>query len=262
MKRLFFLIAMISFLNVEAALAILGKTILTETDFNRNFVGTINHKIDVVFSLKSKDGKINGFYYYNKIGVEILLTGSINNDGNVVLFELDDHNVKKAKITGQVLKNSFSGTWEDLSTKKTFPIQSQETPKSIPSLPNSLIGTYKFAGESNCRLTIQISKSKGSYYYNYKSTVRTLKGKVTFSRSLDENLVYINFNGIQWEENKGKISDDDLDAEPTETTNLPTYVSGLLSDNEINIQNYGNAINYYVKLGECSDEKFIQLEKI
>lgn len=260
MKSLFFLVAFISILNVGKASDRIAKNSSTEVDFNKNFVGTINHKIDVVFSLKSINGKITGFYYYNKIGVEIKLTGTINN-GELLLYELDDQNIKKAKITGKLLKNTLLGSWEDLSTKKNFPIQLQGSHKSIPSLPKNLVGTYTFDTESGCPLTIKISKINGGYVYHFKTAVRTLKGKVTFSRSLDEKLVYINFNGIEWEDNTGAINDDDLGVETKETMNLPTSVGGLLSEGEITIQNSGNSMNAYLKIGECS-EKYIQLKRI
>lgn len=259
MKRLLFLVAFLSIFNAGKASFGMGKNRLTTLDFNQNFVGTINHKIAVVFSLKSLNGKISGFYYYDKIGVEINLTGTINN-GELLLYELDNQNVKSAKITGKLLKNTLIGRWEDLSTKKSFPIQLQETRKSIPALPKTLVGTYKFDAESGCPITIKISKINGAYVYHFKSSVRTLKGKVTFSRSLDEQLVYINFNGIEWEDNTGAISDEDLDVEPKET-NLPTSVGGLLSDGEITIQNSGNSMNAYLKIGECS-AKYIQLKRV
>ncbi|WP_222536880.1 hypothetical protein [Pedobacter polysacchareus] len=260
MKRLFFLFAFLSILGVVKASDSIGKTNLAEVDFNKNFIGSINRKIDVVFSLKSINGKITGFYYYNKIGVEINLIGTIHN-GDVLLYELDDQQKKKAKISGKLIGNTFLGKWEDLSIKKTFPIQLKQTNKSIPTLPKTLVGTYKFDAESGCPLTIKISKVNGSYVYHFVSPVRTLKGKVTFSRSLDEKLVYINFNGIEWEDNTGAISDDDLDAESKETQALPTSIGGLLSDGEITIQNSGNSMNAYTKIGECS-AKFIQLKRI
>ncbi|ALL06865.1 hypothetical protein AQ505_16050 [Pedobacter sp. PACM 27299] len=260
MKRLFFLVAFLSILNTGKASHRMDKTSLIAVDFNKTFVGSINHKIDVVFNLKNINGKITGFYYYHKIGIEINLTGIIDN-GELLLYELDDQNIKKAKITGKLLKNSFLGRWEDLSTKKNFPIQLEETNKSIPSLPKKLLGTYKFDTKTGCRLTLKISKIKGTYVYSFNSSVRTLKGKVTFSRSLDEKLVYINLNGIEWADNTGAISDGDLDAEPKETLNLPTSVGGLLSDGEITIQNSGNSMNAYLKIGECS-AMYIQLKRI
>lgn len=257
MKKLFFLLVMMNFLIFDQAFASVEKDILAETDFNKTFVGTINNKINVVFSLKNTNGKITGFYYYDQIGVEINLTGTINN-GNVVLYELDYQNIKKAKIIAQFLGNTFSGMWFDLSTKRSFPIQLKEINKSIPSLPKTLIGTYKSDSETPCVLTMKISKSKGEYYYHFKSTIRTLTGKVTFSRSLEENLLYISFNGIEWEDYSAEVGPDD---EPKETKYLPTVVDGLLSDNQIVIQNYGNSMNAYTKLAECGDVKYIYLKK-
>lgn len=259
LRLLFSLFVIVNSYSSAYAFAEAGKPDLAETDFNKTFVGTINNKIDVVFSLKNKNGKLTGFYYYNKIGVEINLTGSINHS-DVVLYELDYQNVKRAKITCQLLKNNFFGKWEDLSTGKLLPIQLKETNQSIPALPKTLIGNYKLAKEEGCNLTIEISKSKGAYYYHFKSTKRTLKGKVTFSRSLNEKVVYLNLNGIEWAENSGDISKEGPD-DGKQIGYLPTIVEGLLSDNEIIIQNYGNAMNSYTKLGECSDEKYIHLKK-
>ena len=43
-----------------------------------------------------------------------------------------------------------------------------------------------------------------------------------------------------------------------ENLSLPQEISGELNENEIIIQNYGNAMNYYMKLGEC-DVKYLYL---
>lgn len=260
LRLLFSLFVIVSFYSSAHAFANVDEPDLPEVNFNKTFVGTINNKIDVVFSLKNKNGQLTGFYYYNKIGVEINLIGNIN-QGNVVLYELDYQNSKRAKITYRLLKNTFFGKWEDLSTGKILPLQLKETNQNIPGLPKSLIGSYKLAKEEGCNLTIEISKSKGAYYYHFKSTKRTLKGKVTFSRSLIEKVIYINLNGIEWAENSGDISKEGPDDEGKEIGSLPTIVEGLLSDNEIIIQNYGNAMNSYTKLGECSNEKYIHLKK-
>jgi hypothetical protein len=42
---------------------------------------------------------------------------------------------------------------------------------------------------------------------------------------------------------------------------LPIGIDGLFSEKEITIQNYGNAMNYYVKLDDCG-EKYIHFNKI
>lgn len=53
----------------------------------------------------------------------------------------------------------------------------------------------------------------------------------------------------------------DLEVETTEDDlSLPQDIVGVLYENEITIQNYGNAMNYYVQLGAC-DVKYIHLIK-
>ncbi|TDG36462.1 hypothetical protein EZJ43_08055 [Pedobacter changchengzhani] len=221
-----------------------------------NFIGKLNNNIDVVFSLINNGGKLTGFYYYDKIGIEIKLIGETVN-GKTVLYELNNQNKKQAKITGTLTKNGFDGKWESLSTKKALILTLKPTNKPIPALPKNFVGAYSFY-EKPCKLDIVITKNDNGYFYNFDSTTRTLKGKVTFSRSLLENLVYINFNGIEWAEDDGDISNEPDKDEPN--ADLPTVIQGLLGENEIIIQNYGNAMNHYLKVGEC-DVKYIHLKK-
>lgn len=226
----------------------------------KTFIGEMNNKIGVVFSLKNTAGKISGYYFYDKIGVEIKLEGEEIN-GITILYELDDQQIKRARIKGRLSKYGFTGSWESLSSKKIFSLKLKATDNTVPPLPSNLTGTYTFSKETGCNLKIVILKDKGGYRYNFKSTTRSLQGKVTFIRSLQEKSVYINFHGIQWAENRGDISKEDPDDSPTETEYLPNILDGVLSDNEIIIQNYGNAMNYYTKLEECTDEKYIRLTK-
>jgi hypothetical protein len=226
---------------------------------NANYTGRLGNKTDVVFNLKNTNGKLSGFYYYEKIGIEIKLIGEIIN-GLAIIYELDYQNVKQAKITGKLTQSRFSGKWESLSPKKVFPIQLKSISKPIPMLPNNLIGTYKAEEQDKCALSISVTKSKGEYRYQFKSATRTLNGKVTFSRSLDENLVYIDFHGIEWDEDSGDVTNDDDGESSSGNDNLPTIVQGLLSNGEIAIQNTGNAMNRYVKIGEC-DLKYIHLKR-
>lgn len=229
-------------------------------DFSKTFVGHFNNKIAVTFCLKNTNGKLSGFYYYNKVGIDIKLSGTV--EKNVfVFYEFDFQNNKTAKITCVLNGNQLNGQWEQLSTKKTLPILLTKSNKTIPALPVGLLGTYKFSIPSGCKITLTINRLKGNFYYHMITTERNLKGKVTFSRSLDEKLNYINFHGIEWAESSGDVSEgpDDDDRKPKQPT--PAIVEGLLDDNEIIIQNYGNAMNYYTKLGECTDEKYIHLRK-
>ncbi|SOD13335.1 hypothetical protein [Pedobacter xixiisoli] len=250
--------------NYFATLLLIGlflsaNTVRAIENFSGNFIGKLGSKTEVIFSLKSSNGKLTGFYFYDKIGIEIKLAGEVIN-GNAIIYELDDQNVKQAKITGKLSANGFSGKWESLTAKKTFPLQLKSTSKAIPTLPKNLIGTYQADERDKCALNIAITKSKGEYFYHFKNLKRSLNGKVTFSRSLDENLVYINFHGIEWEEDSGDVTKEDNENSVVDN-GLPSVVQGLLSDGEIAIQNTGNAMNRYVKISQC-DLKFIHLKRI
>lgn len=248
--------------SILIALLLLANTVFGASfqNFNGNYIGQLANKTDVVFSLKHSNGKLSGFYYYEKIGIEIKLVGEIKND-LAIIYELDYKNAKQAKITGKLTQSGFSGKWESISSKKVFPIQLKPTSKPIPMLPNNLIGIYKVEEQDQCALSISITKSKGEYRYQFKSNTRTLNGKVTFSRSLEENLVYIDFHGIEWDEDSGDVTKDNDGESSSGNDNLPTVVQGLLNNGEIAIQNTGNAMNRYVKIGEC-DLKYIYLKRI
>lgn len=227
-------------------------------NFNQVFTGQLNHNVKVIFSIKNTNGKLTGFYYYDKIGIEIKLIGEIT-DGNAVIYELDHENKKLAKISGKLSESSFTGTWQSLTTKKSYPLQLKPTKYAIPALPKKLIGIYS-SQDSACNVIISITKIKDDYFYHFTSKSRKLKGKITFIRSLAENLVYINFIGIEWAEDDGDVSKDFDKENATPNKALPTVVQGLLDDGEIVIQNYGNAMNHYLKFGEC-DVKYISLKK-
>ena len=38
-------------------------------NFEKNYIGKINDKLDVIFHLKSNNGKISGFYFYNEVNI-------------------------------------------------------------------------------------------------------------------------------------------------------------------------------------------------
>lgn len=229
-------------------------------DFNSTFTGKLGSKTDVVFSLQNTKGKLSGFYYYENIGTEIRLSGEVIN-GIAIIYELDYQNLKKAKITGRFTQSGFNGKWESLSSKKVYPVQLTPTGKTIPMLPNYLIGNYQVDEQDKCALSMIISKSKGEYHYHFKSSTRNINGKVTFSRSLDEKLVYINFHGIDWDEDSGDVTKSDDEESSSKNDSLPTVVQGLLSDGGVVIQNTGNAMNRYVKIAEC-DLKYIHLKRV
>jgi hypothetical protein len=105
-----------------------------------------------------------------------------------------------------------------------------------------------------CELSLDIKKLFGKYIYTMQVKNEIYSGDISLSK--DEDITYVTFEGIPWIENIGmlkSINGDDFE----EMESVETYgVDGVLTDNgDIEIQNYGNAMNYYLKL-DC-DEKYI-----
>ncbi|RZL42018.1 MAG: hypothetical protein EOP00_23955 [Pedobacter sp.] len=223
---------------------------------NKNYVGSINKKLNVVFSFTQNGNSLKGYYYYDKIGVNIVLKGELVG-GVITLNEVNEQGKTVARITLKQKSTGLYGTWQSLVEKRSYPIDLQATDKEIPQLPAQVLGDYNFKNDNGCKITLSITKSNSGYHFYYQTAKRQLKGKVTFARSLEEKLVYVNLHGIEWAEDSGDVSKND---EMDDDRVLPTVVQGLLSDTKIVIQNTGNAMNYYVKLSDC-DEKFIELIK-
>ena len=232
-------------------------------DFEKNYTGTINKKINVVFHLKSINGIINGFYFYQEKGIDIKLKGKLLNN-KMVLDEFDFFDNKVAQINIETKGKNIFGNWINSKTNKNLKIDLQETEYKIVDLPKSIEGIYKTEINENeietCNLTIKITKKNGEYYYNYKSESRNLNGKVSFSRNIEENEIYIVLEGIEWSEYSGDVSNQDDENYEEKELELPNEIDGLFNENEITIQNSGNAMNYYVKLNDCG-KKYIEFKK-
>lgn len=141
--------------------------------------------------------------------------------------------------------------------------QSQNTSKKVVPVKDQFVGHYVSVpiseGETeSCSMTVDIVKKAGKYFYTL-TTDTTYKGSLKISKEGKDT--YVTFEGIPWAEYEGDISQDP-EGEGTERPELelPVGIDALFSGNEINIQNYGNAMNYYVKLASCGD-KFIRLVK-
>ncbi|RZK57301.1 MAG: hypothetical protein EOO87_03315 [Pedobacter sp.] len=225
-----------------------------------NYVGNINKNLMVVFSLTQSGNKIKGYYFYDKIGVNILLDGEVVN-GTIVLLEISEQNKIVAKLMLKPAGDKLTGNWQNLSNKKSLPVYLEKTDKPIPQLPATVLGDYTVNNEEGCKLTLSVTKSNSGYHFYYKSAERKIKGRVTFSRSLTDNSVYINLDGIAWAEDSGDVATMDGEEDDSKDDDeLPNVVQGLLTGKEIIIQNTGNAMNYYVKLSDC-DQKYIHLKK-
>ena len=120
-------------------------------------------------------------------------------------------------------------------------------------------GNYTFKDElTDCKISLSLFYKNGVLKYNMNTNTRKLSGIAKIDLNERKDGYYITFENIEWSEYLGAIDPEGETSE--EDLPLPQDIEGVLYKNEITIQNYGNAMNYYVKLGEC-DVKYIHLVK-
>lgn len=161
-------------------------------------------------------------------------------------------------------------------TKKANTIQNQTTDKSIatnnhqvdsttiiqskiakPATFFEIVGNYILdSNDADCKFNLTLYYKNDQLRYKLTTNTRKLANKAEIKLNENKDGYYITFKNIEWSENEGTLNNDNEDKEIA----LPSTVQGVLYKNEITIQNSGNAMNYYVKIGEC-DLKYIHLIK-
>jgi hypothetical protein len=124
-------------------------------------------------------------------------------------------------------------------------------------------GTYteKLAGTEtgSCPIKAIISKTLKGYHYQLSLREQYYEGTATLTTSDEQT--YLTFEGITWAEYEGDISGDTTEQATDETAGeLPVGIGALVQNKELNMQNTGNSMNYYVKFAGC-DRKYITLIK-
>ena len=111
---------------------------------------------------------------------------------------------------------------------------------------------------TDCDIFLSLFYKNGVLEYNMETNTRKLSGNAKIELNENKDGYYITFKNIEWSEYLGAIDTEGATSE--EDLQLPQDIQGILYKDEITIQNSGNAMNYYVKLGEC-DVKYIHLIK-
>lgn len=121
-------------------------------------------------------------------------------------------------------------------------------------------GLYKEQTENDetCIISLQIEKQQETYSYHLITTTRNQKGKAHLKKDIVGNSVYVILEDVEWSETSEDVA---LPHDRKDTDQETVYdVEAFFTDGEIVIQNTGNSMNYFVKLGEC-DKKYIHLAK-
>lgn len=133
--------------------------------------------------------------------------------------------------------------------------------KLIDQNKNDIAGIYKIDNEESiaeCDLTITFINTKKGYIFKLKSAKLDQSGKVSLKPTEDKKGFYFTLEGIEWSEYEGDISDEQQ--ENSNDFELPIGIVGVISAGKIDIQNSGNAMNYYVQLADC-DLKYIHMKR-
>lgn len=92
-------------------------------DFVQTYEGTIDDKYPLHIKLKSDEGIITGNYFYDKIGTDIKVNGTITKDSIFILNEFDNIGNQVGLWKGKLVnENKIIGNWSkpDGSSAKNF----------------------------------------------------------------------------------------------------------------------------------------------
>ena len=111
----------------------------------REFAGTINKTIKIRMKLSQDGNEIRGVYYYEKVGKELQLNGSVTGE-QVTLKESDQNGNQTGIFKGHFVNpDLIEGTWTNTDGTKTFSFSvsaSSGEPRTLQS-PSSVEGQYK-----------------------------------------------------------------------------------------------------------------------
>lgn len=239
---------------------VLNTTLLVanDTDFQKNYIGKIGANLNVTFHINNTNGIISGFYYYNKIGSDIKIVGDIDNK-KLRIFELGITHDTIAIMKCSINDSEIEGSWISLKTKKQYHLGLTVTSAEIVALPQKIEGSYK---SEDCNMEIVIKKVREKYYYTFISEIRTLKGEISLERNDRYN--GITLEGIEYAEDYFDVGLPEENPEYEELKkegNRSVGIDCFLESDKITIENYGNAMNYFLKLRDCGNKYIVLLKQ-
>lgn len=92
-------------------------------NFTKSFTGKIDNKYPLNMELNSVNGEIKGTYYYDKIGTNIKIKGTLSKDSILSLKEFDQNDKQTGLWNGKLIsENKISGIWNnsDRNSAKDF----------------------------------------------------------------------------------------------------------------------------------------------
>ena len=91
-------------------------------DIPQNFKGTINNKLVIRMTLRRIGKELSGNYRYASQGINLALTGLVNENNDLVLNEFDNQGNQTGVFKGRFVSNSeITGTWSKPNGDKAQP---------------------------------------------------------------------------------------------------------------------------------------------
>lgn len=126
-----------------------------------------------------------------------------------------------------------------------------------------IVGRWK---NERCHILIDIVKNDAGYFYTFQSKKREIKDSLNII--YDGDVPYLHFEGIKWSEYKGMLGPEHFEDMPDslivkkKPLVIPVGISAVYEAeiDDFIIQNYGNAMSYYVKLEEGC-EKYLYFKR-
>lgn len=94
-----------------------------EMTFDRSFAGSIDGRYEITMNLRRSGRELSGSYSYNKVGTNISLKGTIDEQENFVIDEFDEKGNSTGVFKGRfVSDNKLEGTWSKPNGANTMPL--------------------------------------------------------------------------------------------------------------------------------------------
>lgn len=226
-------------------------TILIFAQTPKNYKGLLGKDKEIVMHVFKDSDKVLGWYFYQTIGYNISLQGT--QTGNH--FQITEYIATTPKGTFDLniqRDGSLKGFYTSVDSKR-YPVILEPMTKEIVEIPENLEGRYiyKNPSEDKCVLELNITKKNLEYFYNFKINGKPNTGKLYIYRDSDEQNIYLNFSKLK------VYTTDYINDKEKENW----YVEALFDGDKIVIQNYGNAMNPYLVIPDCT-KKYLYLKRL
>ena len=189
------------------------------------FRGTIAGKLRIEMALVREGERLNGNYFYPKVGKNINLNGAIDKNGNIELKETDENGKDTGVFKGQwkPATNSPDPNLNEIEGKWSKPDGSKETPFLVFQQPIEFTGPVRV----NPKMIREANKEK---HYTVEAEYPQIEGDARFDK----------FN----REARAMIAKDVAAFKSAETATEPDAATDLTAEAGESTQNIGYDIRY------------------